>query len=302
MPDGNCAECQSQVFGVAPGSCPRPSFQPRPILCCRVRVRHCDRRRRRIQLCCRQLVDPLHNVSSESVLIHPLDQRREIGGITCRKRFHSVEEPPEFFLVKLAVKIQTKQIIAERDIWRHLELLRKTIRSSEVMAFHSIIEQGAQGARPVRRYFAKPLERIPRVLALFSLFGTNLQCGEIKLIEVVVRFFLYRSCKLFLLLGKISFRTRQPACNDMKSCAVAISRRDSIERFARKIELPKPQRSGSVVELALAIIWSQSRYPLTPRNGVFKILSFRCVREDRQRLRENPDSAPGALAPFALLC
>src|SRR5439155_6733417 len=152
------------------------------------------------------------------------------------------------------------------------------------MAFHSIIEQGAQGARPVRRYFAKPLERIPRVFALFSLFGTNLQCGEIKLIEVVVWFFLCRSCKLFLLLGKISFRTRQPACNHMKSCAVAIYHRDSIERFPRKIELPKPQRSGSVVELARAIIWSQSRYALTPRNGVFKILLLRCVREDRQRL------------------
>ena len=99
---------------------------------------------------------------------------------------------------------------------------------------------------PVRygAMFAKSLEVFARVLALFRVFGTNLQCREIELIEVVLWFFLYRGGELFFLLGKITFRARQPACNDMKGCAVTIVRRDSIKRFSREIELPKAERSG----------------------------------------------------------
>ena len=82
-----------------------------------------------------------------------------------------------------------------------------------------------------------------------------MQCCEIELIEVVLWFFLYRSCKLFLLLGKISFRARQPTSNDMKGCAVPIARRDSIKRFAGKIELPKAERRGSKVKLTLRVFW-----------------------------------------------
>ena len=68
----------------------------------------------------------------------------------------------------------------------------------------------------------------------------------------------------------------------MKGGAVTITRRDSIERFSRKIELSKAQRSGNEIELALAIIWSQSRYSLTPRNRLFEILFLRCFCEDRE--------------------
>ena len=142
-----------QVAGnrIRPNFLASPSFQSRPILRVCVRVRHGDSSRRRSQFFCRQLLDPLNNVSSESILIHPLDERGEIGRIFCRKRFYSFQEQAEFFLVELPIKIQTEKIIAEGDLLRHLELLRKVIRGGEVIAFHSIIKQRAQRAGPIRR-------------------------------------------------------------------------------------------------------------------------------------------------------
>jgi hypothetical protein len=110
-----------------------------------------------------------------------------------------------------------------------------------------------------------------------------LQCCEIELIEIVLWFVLYRRSELFFLLGKIAFCARQPTSNDMKGCAVPISRRDSIKRFAGDIELPKAERRGGKVELTLRVFWQQSRYAFAPRNGFFEILFFRCVRQDRQR-------------------
>jgi hypothetical protein len=110
-----------------------------------------------------------------------------------------------------------------------------------------------------------------------------LQRCEIELIEVVLWFFLYRSCELSFLLGKITFRARQPTSNDMKGCAVPIARRDSIKRFAGEIELPKAERRGGKVELTLRVFWQQSCYPLAPCNGFFQVLPFRCVRQNGQR-------------------
>ena len=99
VPLRDCTVRQTQVFGVAPSSGPCPVFQTRPILHGCISIRDCDRRRRRIQSCSRQLVHPLHNVSSESVLIHPLNQRCEIRCITRRERFHFFKQLPEFFFV-----------------------------------------------------------------------------------------------------------------------------------------------------------------------------------------------------------
>src|SRR5262249_12616987 len=161
---------------------------------------------------------------------------------------------------QLSVKIQAKQVITECDFWRHLQLLRKAIRRGEVIPLDSIAEQRPQRANSVRCYAAKSLERIAGVLALFRIFGTNLQCCQIELIEIVLWFFLYRSCELFFLFGKIAFCARQPTSNDMKSCAVTISRRDSIQRFAGEIELTKAERCGGKVELTLRVFWQQSRY------------------------------------------
>src|SRR5262249_40886705 len=172
----------TQVFGVAPISLNRPAFQARPILYSCISLGDCDRRRRRTESCCRQLVDPLYNVSSESVLIHPLDQRCKIRWITRRKRFHFLKQLPEFFLLELSIKIQAKQVIAECDLWRHLELLRKAICRGEVIVFHGIIKQGSQRASSVRCYAAKSLERIACVLVLFRVFGTYLQRCQIELI------------------------------------------------------------------------------------------------------------------------
>jgi hypothetical protein len=88
---------------------------------------------------------------------------------------------------------------------------------------------------------------------------------------------------LLLLLGKIAFCARQPTSNDMKGRAVPIARRDSIKRFASEIEFPKAERCGGKVELTLRVFWQQLRDSLAPCNGLFKILSFRCIRQDGQR-------------------
>ena len=131
---------QAQIFVVAPIPGPRPAIETRPILYSCIGIRHCDRHRRRIQSCCAQFVDPLHDFSSKSILIHPFNQRCEIRYITCRERFYFLKDLPEFFFVELSVKIQTEQIIRKCDLGRHLELLRKAIRGGAVIAFHSIIE------------------------------------------------------------------------------------------------------------------------------------------------------------------
>src|SRR4029434_10270961 len=96
-------------------------------------------------------------------------------------------------------------------------------------------------------------------------------------------FLLYRSSELFFLLDEIAFCARQPPSNHMKGCAVPISGRDSIERVAGDIELSKAERCRCKVELAFRVFWQQSRDLLAPCNGLFKILSFGCVRQDRQR-------------------
>ena len=128
-----------------------------------------------------------------------------------------------------------------------MELLREVIRRSAVTAIHCVIEQRSQRARSVRRYATESLERVPRVFAIFRVFGTNLKCCEIELIEVVLWFFVYRSSELLLLLGKIAFCAGQPTSNDMKGCAVPISGRDSIERVAGDIELSKAERGRSKI-------------------------------------------------------
>ena len=69
----------------------------------------------------------------------------------------------------------------------------------------------------------------------------DLQCCKIELIKVVARFFFYRGGELLLLLHEISFRTRQPARDDMKGGSVAIGSRDAIQGFPCYVELPKAQ-------------------------------------------------------------
>ena len=138
--DGNCMERETQVVSIAPVARPREAFQARPILHCCVRIRHGYRHRRRPQLRWRQLVDPLYTICCESVLIHPVDQRCDIGWIPRGKRFHSLEQLPEFFLIELPIKIQAEQVIAERNIGGHLELLRKAICGGEVIAVHCIVQ------------------------------------------------------------------------------------------------------------------------------------------------------------------
>src|SRR5262249_18751792 len=137
---GNCLERETQVISVVPASSPGEASQERPILHCCISIRHRYRHGRGTQLCWRQLVDPIQNVYCESVVIHPVDQRCEIGCIPCGKRFHSLEQLPEFFFIELPVKIQAEQVIAERNIRRHLELFRKVIRGGEVISVHSSVQ------------------------------------------------------------------------------------------------------------------------------------------------------------------
>ena len=56
----------------------------------------------------------------------------------------------------------------------------------------------------------------------------DLQRCEIELVQIILRFFFYGSGELFFLLGKISFRTSQPACNDVKGGPVTITGRNLI--------------------------------------------------------------------------
>ena len=71
----------------------------------------------------------------------------------------------EIFLVELPIKVQTKEIIAERDLRRHLELLRKIVRRDEVVACHRVIQQCPQRASSVRSHLAESLESIMRLRA-----------------------------------------------------------------------------------------------------------------------------------------
>ena len=112
-----------------------------------------------------------------------------------------------------------------------MELLCKAIRSSAVIAFYSIVEQCSQRASSVAPFGGELLKRIASALAFLRVFRTNLQCCKIESIQVVLWFFLYCGCELFLLLGKITFCARQPASNDMKRCAVPIVGRDSTKRL-----------------------------------------------------------------------
>ena len=67
----------------------------------------------------------------------------------------------------------------------------------------------------------------------------DLQGCKIELIKIVARFFFYRRRELPLLLGEISFRTREPARDDMKGGSVAIDAGDTIQGFSRDVELSK---------------------------------------------------------------
>jgi len=104
-----------------------------------------------------------------------------------------------------------------------------------------------------------------------------LQGCEIELIKIVTGFLLYGGRELFLLPGKIALRTREPACDDMISCAVPIVRRNPVERLARQIEFSKTQRRGSEIELAVRVFREQSRYLLAPPDGLFEVLLFCCL-------------------------
>src|SRR4029453_3599078 len=115
-----------------------PSFQTHPILRIGVRVCHCNSSGRRSQFLCRKLLDPLDNLSSESISVHPFHERCEIGRILCGKRLYSFQQQMEFFLIELPIKIQAEKIIAEGDLLRHLELLREVIPRSQLIARPSI--------------------------------------------------------------------------------------------------------------------------------------------------------------------
>src|SRR4029077_725392 len=87
----------------------------------------------------------------------------------------------------------------------------------------------------------------------------DLQRREIELVEIVLRFFRYCGCKLFFLFGKISFRRRQPACDNVKGGPVTIIGRNLIERVAGKIELSKAERRGNETKLTVRILGGRGR-------------------------------------------
>src|SRR5207249_480363 len=106
----------------------------------------------------------------------------------------------------------------------------------------------------------EPLESITGLRTFCRIAGVNSQRSEVELIKIIGRVFLYGGGELFLLPGNISFRPRQPACDDVISRSVPISPRDPFECFPRQIKLPKPQRSGSEIELTVQVFREQSRY------------------------------------------
>ncbi|PYK25985.1 MAG: hypothetical protein DME52_07390 [Verrucomicrobia bacterium] len=93
-------------------------------------------------------------------MIHPVQERYEIGRIARSKRFHFFQQQPELFLIELPIKVQAEEIIAECDLRRHLELLRKVIRRAEIIAFHGIVKQRPQRACSVRGQLAESLQSI----------------------------------------------------------------------------------------------------------------------------------------------
>ena len=123
-----------------------------------------------------------------------------------------------------------------------MELLREVIRRSELIACHSVVEQRSQRAGAERSDFTESIEDVAGFCALFRIGGLNLQRRQIELIEIVPWLLLYSCGELRFLLGEISFRTGQPARNDVKSGAVTIVRGDIILRFSCEIDLPKAQR------------------------------------------------------------
>ena len=90
MPCGNCLVGEAEVFGFAPRSAARPALETRPVVYPRIRLGNCDGNRRRINLVFRQFINPLNDLASEPVVVHPVHKRREVRRIARGKRFHPV--------------------------------------------------------------------------------------------------------------------------------------------------------------------------------------------------------------------
>src|SRR5207244_9999176 len=80
--------------------------------------------------------------------------------------------------------------------------------------------------------------------------------------------------ELLFLFGKVSFRARQPPSHDVESREILRSGRDPLQRFSRKIDLTKPQRRGSKIELTVDVIRLQAGDLCTPRNRFLRVLFF----------------------------
>ena len=171
---------------------------------------------------------------------------------------------------------------------RHLELLGEIVRRGEIIAFHGIVKQCAQCTGTKWGEFAESIESGACIRALFRLGGVDLKCRKIELVKIVARLFFYRGRELLFLLCEISFRTCQPASDDMEGSRITIGRGDIVQRFSRNIELAKAQCPRGKIELTGCVVRKQSRDLCAPGDGFLKVLLFRRLRQNlkgRQRIR-----------------
>ena len=198
--------CQAQVFSVAPRAAADPALKARPVLYARICVGDGDGNRWRNEFFRWQLIAPFGHVGSESIFVHPVHKRGEVGRIAGSKWRHSFQQKPKFFFIEFSIEVQTEQVIDECDLRGHLKLLRIIVRRGEVVVRHGVIQQCSQRAGSKRCDLAEPLEALAGCCAFSRIGGMNLQNSEIKLVKIVTRLPLYCSSELFLLLNKIPLR------------------------------------------------------------------------------------------------
>ena len=130
------------------------------------------------------------------------------------------------------------------------------------------------------RDLGQALQIVARLSAFLRVLRTDLQRGEIKFIEIVFGIFLYCNGELLLLFGNISFGPRQPAGYDMESRQILGPRRNALQCFSRKIDLTKPQRRRSEIELTVDVVWLQTGNLGTPGDCLLRVLFFGSFSKD----------------------
>ena len=204
-------------------------------------------------------------------------------GVASRDRFHFFEERGKLWLVQLPIKFEAEKIIGESDLLTHLQVLGKGVGALEFVALHRVAEQGAKGTGAKRGHFAQPFQDLARRLVFFRRVRANPKHGEIELVEIVAGLLAHRRGKMLLDLVVTALGAGEPSGDDVIRRAIAVRRRDLLERFPCGIELAKTKRGRREVKLAVEILRFEAGDLRAPRHGLGLVLFLARLRQDVKR-------------------